>query len=486
MYMSIGTVKLTRGDTMENDSVLDKFHEECGVFGIFDTTLSIGKCVYEGLRALQHRGQESAGIVVSSGNRVTVEKGMGLVEDALADLDHLRGHIGIGHVRYATTGASEVQNIQPLLGSYKCGNIGLAHNGNLTNTLELRKDLEGQGAVFETTTDSEIILHMLGRSKEKNLEERIKKTCRCLEGAYSLVIFTGETLIGVRDPQGYRPLCIGKTKHGYILASESCAIDAVHGTFLRDVKAGEIVIIDEKGIHSSYISETVNNQHTCVFEYIYFARPDSVIDGQGVYESRFEMGRQLARETQYEADIVMPIPSSGTAAALGYAQESGIPYMEGLVRHHKIGRTFIKPNQEARELAVRQKMGVLPHIVQGKRIIVVDDSIVRGTTSKIIVDILRQGGAKEIYLCISSEPIQFPCYYGIDTSEQSELIAYGRSLEEIRNYIGVDKLYYISHDGLVASMKAVHPSQLCLACFNGHYTSNLLREVESGDTYDLQ
>ena len=293
-------------------------------------------------------------------------------------------------------------------------------------------------------------------------------------------------LIGVRDPQGYRPLCIGKTKHGYILASESCAIDAVHGTFLRDVKAGEIVIIDEKGIHSSYISETVNNQHTCVFEYIYFARPDSVIDGQGVYESRFEMGRQLARETQYEADIVMPIPSSGTAAALGYAQESGIPYMEGLVRHHKIGRTFIKPNQEARELAVRQKIDVLPHIVQDKRIILVDDSIVRGTTSKIIVDILRQGGAKEIYLCISSEPIQFPCYYGIDTSVQSELIAYGRSLEEIRTYIGVDRLYYISHDGLAASMKAVHPSQLCLACFNGHYTSNLPREVESGDTNDFQ
>ena len=384
---------------MENDSVLDKLHEECGVFGIFDTTLSIGKCVYEGLIALQHRGQESAGIVVSSGDRVTVEKGMGLVEDALADLDHLRGHIGIGHVRYATTGASEVQNIQPLLGSYKCGNIGLAHNGNLTNTLDLSKALEVQGTVFKTTTDSEIILHMLGRWEEKNLVERIRKTCQCLEGAYSLVIFTGGTLIGVRDPQGYRPLCIGKSKHGYIIASESCAIDAVNGTFLRDVKAGEIVIIDDKGIRSSFISEMVHNQHTCVFEYIYFARPDSVIDGQGVYESRFEMGRQLARETQYEADLVMPIPSSGTVAAMGYAQESGIPYEEGLVRNHKLERSFIKPNQEARELAVRQKMDVLPHIVQGKRIILVDDSIVRGTTSKIIVDILCQRRDTNIHWC---------------------------------------------------------------------------------------
>ena len=471
---------------MEKDSVLDKLHEECGVFGIFDTRLPIGEYVYEGLKALQHRGQESAGIAVSNGDLVKVKKRMGLVEDALVNREHLCGHIGIGHVRYATTGASEIQNIQPLVGSYKCGNIGLAHNGNLTNTLTLRKALEDQCTVFETTTDSELIIHLLGQSEEENLEEKIRKTCQWLEGAYSLVIFTEGTLIGVRDPQGYRPLCIGKSKHGYILASESCAIDAVHGTFLRDVKAGEIVIIDEQGIRSSFISENIHNQHTCVFEYIYFARPDSVIDGQGVYESRFEMGRQLARETQYEADLVMPIPSSGTAAALGYAQESGIPYMEGLVRHHNVERTFIKPNQEARELAVRQKMGVLSHIVQGKRIIVVDDSIVRGTTSKIIVDALRQRGAKEIYLCISSEPIQFPCYYGIDTSVQSELIAYGRSLEEIRNYIGVDKLYYISHDGLVASMKEVNPSQLCLACFNGHYTSNLPREVESGDTYDLQ
>lgn len=471
---------------MQYDSVLDKWHEECGVFGLFDRTLPVSNYVYWGLFALQHRGQESAGIAICDGTSIEAQKGMGLVTEAIKDMSSLTGHIGIGHVRYSTTGANHPKNIQPLVVHYAGGEVAVAHNGNLTNALQIRRELESQGSIFQTTMDSEVIVNLIARSKEAHIEDRIKEACRRIEGAFSLVIETEQSLIGVRDCQGYRPLCIGKTEEGYVLSSETCALDAIRATFVRDVAPGEMVIIDDTGIRSTTFAMAPCQQNACVFEYIYFARPDSVIDGQSVYAARYEMGRQLARETRYEADLVMSIPDSGTTAALGYAEESGIPYQEGLIKNRYMGRTFIKPDQSQRELAVRMKLNALPHIVKDKRIVLIDDSIVRGTTSKIIVNMLRQAGAKEVYLCITSEPVGFPCHYGIDTSVRKELIAYTHSVEEIRQYIEVEKLHYISREGLHQSMQQLQPENLCFACFDGKYVVDIPTEQEEGVKYVLE
>lgn len=522
---------MTLGGIMKYDGVLDTWHEECGVFGVYDKSSTIGTTIYEGLVALQHRGQEGAGIAVVHESQIDVVKGPGLVKEALQDVSSLEGYIGIGHVRYSTTGIENPCDVQPLVGTSPWGTFAVAHNGNLTNALELRRELEAQGCVFTTTMDSEVIVHLINRSNASTILGAIQQACRRLEGAFSLTIVANEMLIGVRDPHGYRPLCVGHTAHGYVLASESCAIDSIEGTFIRDVRPGEIILIDgtdfrsvpyhssiryegsdyrntEGGIQSRTISrggaeelenkekikkvnvrsagveqQAVLEQHTCVFEYIYFAHPTSVIDGQGVSEARVAMGCQLAKETQYEADIVMPIPSSGTLSARGYAEESGIPYREGLVRNPKVLRTFIEPKQISREEAVRNKFSIVPDVVQGKRIVLIDDSIVRGTTSRYIVSMLRQAGAKEIYLCLTSEPIRYPCYFGIDTSDAEELLAHRYSIEEIRQYIGVDRLYYLSHEGLVQSMKQLEAPHLCVACFTGEYPSPVGDEYTKGGTY---
>ena len=477
---------------MEYDSILDKWQEECGVFGIYDKTVPVGTHIYEGLLALQHRGQESCGIVVADANGFTCHKGMGLVRDVFSH-DMFAGHAGIGHVRYSTSGGNSAQNIQPLVMDSKFGPIALAHNGTITNGGLLRKKLEQEGVQFQTTMDSEVLIQWLARSHCSTIVEALQDMAHHVLGAYSLVILTTSELLAVRDPMGYRPLCIGSTPEGFVVASESCAIDAVQGTFIRDVKQGEIVCIGEEGLrNSAYVTaekglsrdeETINRDvqisrspHTCVFEYIYFASPHSVIDGQPVGEVRFEMGRQLARETRYEADLVMPIPNSGTLGAKGYAQESGIPYVEGLRRRPKVGRTFIRPTQDQRERGVRQKFEVLPEVVRGKRVILIDDSIVRGTTSKIIVHMLRQAGAMEVSLCLTSEPVRYPCYYGIDTSRKEELLAHQLSVDDIRRYIQADRLYFLSPRGWKQSLLHVQSHPLCRACFDGAYTSPIPEE----------
>ncbi len=472
---------------MYYDQVFDKWHEECGVFGIYDRTLDIARYVYWGLFALQHRGQESAGLAVTDGTQIELTKNMGLLTEAIRSLPRLPGHMGVGHVRYSTTGSNNPRNIQPLVIQFKDEHIAVAHNGNLTNALEIRRDLEEQGSIFQTSMDSEVIVNLIARSHAATMEERIVEACNRIQGAFSLVINTNDCLIGLRDPHGYRPLCLGKTNAGYVLASETCALDAIKAKFIRDIEAGEMVIIDDSGVRSRmYAPADAIDHKVCVFEYIYFARSDSTIDGQSVYESRLAMGRELARETQYDADLVMAIPDSGTTAALGYARESGIPFAEGLIKNRYSGRTFIKPNQEERELAVRMKLNPVEEVVKGKRIVLIDDSIVRGTTSGLIVKMLKEAGAKEVYMCVSSPAILYPCHYGIDTSVRKELIAATKSIEEIRAYIKADKLHYLTQEGLDRAIANIDGKHMCFACFDGAYTVAVPPEEEEGVKYVLE
>lgn len=472
---------------MHYDQVFDKWHEECGVFGIYDRTLDIACYVYWGLFALQHRGQESAGLAVTDGTQIELTKNMGLLTEAIRSLPRLPGHMGVGHVRYSTTGSNNPRNIQPLVVQFKDEHIAVAHNGNLTNALEIRRDLEEQGSIFQTSMDSEVIVNLIARSHAATMEERIVEACNRIQGAFSLVINTNDYLIGLRDPHGYRPLCLGKTNAGYVLASETCALDAIKAEFIRDIEAGEMVIIDDSGVRSRmYAPADAIDKKVCVFEYIYFARSDSTIDGQSVYESRLAMGRELARETQYDADLVMAIPDSGTTAALGYARESGIPFAEGLIKNRYSGRTFIKPNQEERELAVRMKLNPVEEVVKGKRIVLIDDSIVRGTTSGLIVKMLKEAGAKEVYMCVSSPAILYPCHYGIDTSVRKELIAATKSIEEIRAYIKADKLHYLTQEGLDRAIANVDGKHMCFACFDGAYAVAVPPEEEEGVKYVLE
>ena len=472
---------------MHYDQVFDKWHEECGVFGIYDRTLDIARYVYWGLFALQHRGQESAGLAVTDGTQIELTKNMGLLTEAIRSLPRLPGHMGVGHVRYSTTGSNNPRNIQPLVVQFKDEHIAVAHNGNLTNALEIRRDLEERGSIFQTSMDSEVIVNLIARSHAATMEERIVEACNRIQGAFSLVINTNDYLIGLRDPHGYRPLCLGKTNAGYVLASETCALDAIKAEFIRDIEAGEMVIIDDSGVRSRmYAPVDAIDKKVCVFEYIYFARSDSNIDGQSVYESRLAMGRELARETQYDADLVMAIPDSGTTAALGYARESGIPFAEGLIKNRYSGRTFIKPNQEERELAVRMKLNPVEEVVKDKRIVLIDDSIVRGTTSGLIVKMLKEAGAKEVYMCVSSPAILYPCHYGIDTSVRKELIAAIKSIEEIRAYIKADKLHYLTQEGLDRAIANIDGKHMCFACFDGAYAVAVPPEEEEGVKYVLE
>lgn len=446
----------------------DSLHEECGVIGVYRTEKNAARHAYYGLFALQHRGQESAGIAVNQDGDIEIRKGMGLVADVFNEqaLNELQGNIAIGHVRYSTAGDKDVRNAQPLVAKYKKGDIGLAHNGNLVNAENIREILEDSGVIFHSTTDSESILNLIARYSGKGIENGIKNTMSLLKGAYALVLTTGDSLIGIRDPHGLRPLCIGKISDGYVLASESCALDVIDAEFIRDVEPGEIVIINADGLRSIEPSSKCQ-KHLCVFEHIYFARPDSILDGDNVYDFRVHTGKLLARQRKIEADMVMPVPDSGVPAAIGYAKESGIPYGEGLVKNRYIGRTFIQPTQEMRENAVRIKLSPLKHNIEGKRVIMIDDSIVRGTTSKRIVEQIRKAGAKEVHVCITSPPVQYSCYFGIDTPYRKYLIGAQKSVDEICEYLGADSLTYLGLEELreACSFK----DQFCSACFDGKY-----------------
>lgn len=455
-----------RNDTHQ---LVDKLREECGVFGIYGPDLDVARLTYYGLYALQHRGQESAGIAVGNGSRIQLVKGMGLVADVFDEqkLGSFQGRLAIGHVRYSTTGSNNPANAQPLVFNYSRGMIGLSHNGNISNIAELRQQLSSTGSVFQSTTDSEVIVNLIARYSQNSLVEAIVKSMIDLKGAYSLLVLTENKLIGIRDPFGFRPLCLGRKGDAHILASESCALDTIGAEFVRDLEPGEIVLIDENGLQSLKSLQMRRRKAHCIFEYIYFARPDSRIDGFNVNRVRYEMGRQLAREYPVEADLVIPVPDSGTIAARGFAWESGIPFEEGLMKNRYVGRTFIQPTQDMRELGVRLKLNPVRHILLGKRVILVDDSIVRGTTSGKIVSMVRECGAKEVHFCLSSPPVIWPCYYGIDTSH-GELIAAHKTVDKIREHIGADGLHYLSQEGLLDIFGEAR-GNFCTACFSGDY-----------------
>lgn len=461
---------------------VDKFKEECGVFGVFSNEgLDVASLTYYGLYGLQHRGQESAGIVVSENNEMNCIKGMGLVSDVFTvdALNTLKGKAAIGHVRYSSTGPRDINNAQPLLIEFKLGSIAMANNGNLVNAEVIRDLLEDTGCIFHTDNDSEVILNLIARGAKKGIENAVVDAIQAVKGSYAIVMLTENELIGIRDPNGIRPLCIGKVSDSYVLCSESCALDVVGGEFIRDVKPGEIVIIDENGLRSINFSEKTKCE-TCAFEYIYFARPDSVIDNINVYSSRVRAGELLYEESPVDADMVIGVPDSGISAAVGYAKASGIPYGIGLIKNKYVGRTFISPTQEMRERAVSVKLNALKVNVEGKRIVLIDDSIVRGTTSKWLVDILKRAGAKEVHFRVSSPVVKFPCYFGIDTLYRKELIGANKSVEEIRETIGADSLGYISIESLLKALDGNQDKDkgFCLGCFNGIYPVSAPIEIE--------
>ena len=441
----------------------------CGVFGIYGHP-NAAELTYYGLYALQHRGQESAGIVTSDGEQFRVHRDMGLVSQVFdAEILHgLTGHMAVGHTRYSTTGSSHLRNAQPLTGDSKRGQIAIAHNGNLTNAAHLREELEERGSIFQTTVDSEIILHLMAQPTLDGHENSLIQTVRRIEGAYSLVILTEQELIGVRDPHGFRPLCIGKVGDAWVLSSETCALDLIHAKFVRDVEPGEIVIINKKGLQSIQAFPDHTRRAFCIFEYVYFARPDSTIANQNVYKVRVEMGRQLARENPIEADVVVPVPDSGNCAALGYHLESGIEYQMAFVRNHYVGRSFLQPTQLIRDFNVRVKLNLIPDLVKGKRVIIVDDSIVRGTTCKARVNNLKEAGAKEVHVLVSCPPHMNPCVYGIDFPDRSKLMAAKYSVDEIRQYLNADSLAYLSREGMVKAT-GLPKESFCMACYDGNY-----------------
>ena len=464
-------------------------HEECGVFGMYDFDGGdVASTIYYGLFALQHRGQESCGIAVSETNgpkgKVTSYKGMGLVNEVFTqdNLAPMHGDIGVGHVRYSTAGASTRENAQPLVLNYVKGTLALAHNGNLINAMELRKDLEYTGAIFQTTIDSEVIAYHIARERlnSNSVEEAVGRACQKIKGAFALVVMSPRKLVGARDPYGFKPLCIGKRDNAYILASETCALDTIGAEYVRDVLPGEIVTITPEGGIQSDLSLALPNENEarCIFEYIYFARPDSHIDGVSVYASRIKAGRFLAMDSPVDADLVVGVPESGNAAALGYSLQSGIPYGTAFVKNGYVGRTFIKPKQSSRESSVRVKLNVLKEAVDGKRIIMIDDSIVRGTTSDRIVKMLRDAGATEVHVRISSPPFLWPCYFGTDIPEREQLIAYNRSIEDIRKIIGADSLGYL---GVERLEEMVGGLSICKGCFTGTYPMEPPKEDIRGD-----
>ena len=460
---------------MRSHSEEDHFHDECGIVGIWNHP-EASNLAYLGLYALQHRGQESAGIAATDGERFHVEKAMGWVADVFSPerLRRLSGHRAIGHVRYSTSGSSTTKNAQPIEGSFAHGRIALGHNGNLVNAQRLRSELEGEGAIFHSDSDSEVILHLLARAQGSNLVEGLCQALSRVTGAYSLVLLTPDSLIAVRDPFGFRPLVLGKLGESWVFASETCALDLLEAKFIREIEPGEIVTVTDQGLASAkpFARESPAQ---CVFEYVYFSRPDSNLWGRNVHVVRKALGHQLAREHPVSADVVIPVPDSGMGAALGFAEESGIPFELGLIRNHYVGRTFIEPRQGIRHFGVKVKLNPMPEILNGRRVVVVDDSIVRGITSRKIAKMIRSAGAREVHMRISSPPIQWPCYYGIDTPKRKELIAASHHVDEIRRYLVADSLGYLSLDGMLKATGS-DPSLFCHACFTGGYRVGFERE----------
>ena len=459
----------------------DKLHEECGVVAIYGHP-EAAKLSYLGLHALQHRGQESAGIAASNGARVNVYKSMGLVADIFTEavLSTLPGHMAIGHTRYSTAGDSALANAQPIMVDCNKGRIAIAHNGNLVNAAYLRSKFESHGSIFQTTSDTEIILHLIAQSHDIRLEDAFADSLRHVEGAFSLVLVTPDRIIAARDPRGFRPLAMGHIKRegapdAIVFASETCAFDLIGAEYDRDVEAGEIVVVSERGVNSRFYSLPLPQQR-CIFEHVYFSRPDSLVYGRSVQSSRDAMGRQLARESGVPADLVVPVPDSGVTAALGYSLESGIPLQFGLIRNHYVGRTFIEPEQRVRDFGVKLKLNPVRKLLEGKRVILVDDSIVRGTTSKKIVRMVRDAGAREVHMRISCPPTTSPCYYGVDTPERRQLIASAKSVDEIGDFIDADTLAFLSLDGLrvACGEPAGTETSYCTSCYTGKYPTEFV------------
>ncbi len=446
----------------------DKFHDHCGVCAVYGHP-EAAKLAYLGLYALQHRGQESAGIVATDGHKLVSHKGMGHVAEVFTEevIQKLPGHAAIGHTRYSTAGDTDLKNAQPLTVSCQKGQVALAHNGNLVNAASIRRDLESRGDIFQTSSDTEVILHFFARSRQTGVPESLAEALDKVEGAYSLVVLFKDSVYAIRDPRGFRPLNLGRIDGAYVIASETCAFDLINATPLREVEPGEMVILDDRGVTSLRFAPPVQTRQ-CIFEHVYFSRPDSVVFGRSVQTSREMLGRLLAREHPATADLVVPVPDSGVSAAIGYADESGIPLKFGLIRNHYVGRTFIEPTQEIRDFGVKLKLNPVRSLLEGKRIVLVDDSIIRGTTSRKIVRIVREAGAREVHLRISCPPTISPCYYGIDTPTKKELIASTHSVEEIRQFIEADSLGYLSLEGM---RQAVGDTQgrYCLACYTGQY-----------------
>lgn len=460
---------------------MQSWREECAIFGIWNHP-EAARLTYLGLYALQHRGQEASGIVSLHEKNHLEHKGFGLVHDVFqeTDLDRLKGDAAIGHNRYSTTGDNEKFNIQPLKAVLFNGPVSLAHNGNIVNSHILRRELQGRGSIFQGTNDTEVLLHFIALNRSNNIIECIKSEVVKLDGAFSLVLLTDNKMIGVRDPYGFRPLVLGKIKRddggsGWVLASETCAFDLIGAEFVREIEPGEIFWCDETGAYSTHIKKAPVPR-PCVFEYVYFARPDSKVFGKSVYQVRKELGRQLARESGVEADLVIPVPDSGVPAALGYSEASGLPFELGIIRNHYVGRTFIEPKQSIRNFGVKIKLNPQSEVLKGKRVVVVDDSIVRGTTSRKIVNLVRAFGAKEVHLRIAAPPTISPCYYGVDTPQKSDLIAATQSLEEICKYVGADSLAYVSEEGLVAASTSPSSKSFCTACFSEKYPTALYDE----------
>lgn len=458
------------GDKMQHCNMNpDRPRDECGVCGIFGHENS-AKLAYFGLYALQHRGQESAGIVSSDGNKIYQHRGMGLVHEVFSEetLQSLVGHLSVGHVRYSTTGESNVINAQPFTATHLGCTLSVAHNGNLVNIRALREELEQDGSIFQSTMDSEVVVHLMAKYAQFGFEEAILKTVSKIKGAYSMLLMTESKIVAVRDPNGFRPLCLGKLNNGsHIVASETCALDLVEAVYVRDIEPGEILIIDQSGLKSVYM-EKAERESCCIFEHVYFARPDSDIFGFNVYQSRKRMGEILARECKVDADFVMPFPDSGNYAAIGYSQASGIPLEMGVIRNHYVGRTFIQPTQSMRDFSVRVKLNPIRTFLKDKRVIIIEDSIIRGTTGRSRVRSLRDVGVKEVHMMISCPPTRNPCYYGIDFPTGGELIANAKTIDEIRDHLGLDSLHYLSIEGLVEAT-GMKTDKFCLACFNGDY-----------------
>ncbi|PWK09675.1 amidophosphoribosyltransferase [Tumebacillus permanentifrigoris] len=467
-------------DVWTDDDLFDKWHEECGVFGIFGHE-NAAELTYFALIALQHRGQESAGIATIDGKTLYHQRGMGLVTEAIPS-EHMsrlgRGHAGIGHVRYSTSGGSQLLNAQPLVFNFQRGNLALAHNGNLVNAFQLRSFLERRGAIFQSTSDTEVVAHLIARADSNDMQESIRESLSIVKGAYAFVILTDDKLYAMRDANGLRPMVLGQIGGAYCVASESCAFDTIGAEFVRDIEPGEMVVISKDGIESTRFAGQAKKA-LCTFEYIYFARPDSDIDGFNVHNVRKEFGRLLSREHPIEADVVIGVPDSSISSAIGYAEESGIPYEIGLIKNRYIGRTFIQPSQELRARGVRLKLNAVRRIVEGKRVVLIDDSIVRGTTSGRIVTMLREAGALEVHVRIASPPVTHSCFYGIDTSTREELIASRKSVEEIREYIGAESLEFLSEPTMMKAFGFEDTSDHghCNACFTGKYPTEIYEDL---------